>query len=184
MASTLLPLGPLPLALLLSPSTSAGFCHMVLPRQGQVKQEKVNLSSSPPPPLPLYCPPFYVLPPSSLPSFPPFIIQDLPSVQKTSLPPSQGAHILAWVAPPEKTLAARNAGQAPFEDCTGASFQPRVKAPARRLVFPGDIVLLPLLKSRVTSCTLSLLLHASSASLHTSNPLLTEDTSLLRELGL
>ena len=73
------------------------------------------------------------------------------------------------------------------EYCTGVSLQPPGWAPTSDsernvLVFSGNILVLPVLKSRATSSTLSLL--CKLGPLHSPHSLLTEDTFLLGDPSL
>lgn len=142
------------------------------------------------------------LPPSFFPSYLPTLSNPepaLPLVQKDLSPTILGTHAIVPVAP-SKQIHQPWMLKGGSEDCTGTSFQPRVKAPLSPPLPPGtatemcwfshlkcavsgNILFLPILKSRVTSSTLSLLL-CKFGPLHSPHPLFTEDTSLLGDPGL
>lgn len=130
------------------------------------------------------------LPSSFLPFFLHSTIQGLTLQwsRKISLPPSQGTHLLFILGGPsgEDPSSSECYRQVLSEDCTWASLQSRVKAPPRKLPWECPGVhwghLAPS-NSQVQGNHLHPLpsLHASSAQLHSLNPLRAEDTFFLRE---
>ena len=137
MASTPLPLIvpslSFSLLALSSLSTSLGFCQVVLLRKGQVKQERVIFSPTPPPPSSTSFPPSFLF------FFPHFTIWGLTlNPEKVPSPHPRTLKGLSLGSPiREDPSSFQCYGQALSECCTGASFQPIVKSTPRRLPQEG-----------------------------------------------